>query len=410
MSTSDLSNHAQPAEGDIDLSKDKQDFLVYQVTEAAKEMVFSWAKWGLGVCAAILAIFGVQYQVSLRQVDEKIESAVTKRLDKILEDKSAEVDRLSQKMVDKHIDSLTTTQAESAKVIETLRKEASKELSELQGEVVAIKSRLDASEREVESRKSVIIASWERSLPPSLSAATKPSEASTVIEISGAGPGEMLVDAQLSTGRYGSPFLYFLLEALQQPATDINSDKAISLREAVLSASIAMKKTSQHAQNPTINGPDLDAAFIYPEPMAKREAASGRIFAVCVGINQYEAPVSLNGCVPDAKALVDFIKKQDSIKLGSIDALLDKAATREAIISATRKIASEAVAGDTILLSLSGHVTSSSVSKEGSPQKRAFLSVDYSEGNPIEQAYVEIDVLLAELRQSKASRKIFMTP
>lgn len=394
------------AEKPAKIDDETHDFLVYKVTEGAKRQIVGWAKWSAGICAVILAIFGIQYQVSLRQVDDKIESAVTKRLEAILESKSDEVDRLAQRMVDRHIEALTSTQSESSKVIETLREEADKELTQLQKEVVAVKARLDASEREVESKKRIIIATWERSLPTGTASVSAPP---SLIVVSGAGPGEMLLDAQIG-GRYGSPFTHFFLTALDDPASDLDRDTSVSLREAVIHASTLMRRDGQRTQNPTIEGSGIDDPFVYVARL-KPEPRSGKLFALLVGINEY-GKYSLRGCVPDVEAFADYFDRQTSLEVGNVKTLIDRAATKDSILNEAKALASKASESDTVIVSLSGHFTSVETQEDKPEQTKVFLPVDFdfSKESPEVADYVQLDVIKKIVQESHAARKILMMP
>jgi hypothetical protein len=138
--TTKPSSPPEQSQSEPKLSEEQRAFLVFQVAEAAKKKVSSWAKWMLGFGVVILALFGIQYQISLSSVDDKVETAVTDRLEKILKEKSGDVDRLSQKMMDKHIESLTVTLTESSKVIQSLRTESAEEHKKVRKELADIET------------------------------------------------------------------------------------------------------------------------------------------------------------------------------------------------------------------------------------------------------------------------------
>lgn len=390
----------------VNINNETHDYLVYKVTEDAKRQIVGWSKWGAGICAVFLAIFGIQYEISLRQVDDKIESAITKRLDTILESKSNEVDRLAQRMVDRHIEAFTLTQSESSKVIETLRKQADDELAQLQKEVVTVKERLGASEREVESKKRIIIATWKRSFPAKAASVSDPSN---VIFIRGAGPNEVLVDAQFE-GRFGTPFTHFFLKALDDTASDLNGDGSISLREAVIRASMLMRQDGERTQNPFIEGPGIDDPFLY---VAKSTPGprSGKIFALLVGINEYgEHP--LLGCVPDVEAFAEYFDRQKSLEIGTVKILIDKSATRDTIIKEAESLASKASEDDIVLVSLSGHFTTAVTQEGNTAHTEVFIPVDsdFWKNSPGGEHHLHLDIIKSILKESKAAQKILMTP
>jgi hypothetical protein len=138
--TTKPSSPPEQSQSEPKLSEEQRAFLVFQVAEAAKKKVSSWAKWMLGFGVVILALFGIQYQISLSSVDDKVETVVTDRLERILKEKSGDVDRLSQKMMDKHIESLTLTLTESSKIIQSLRTESAEEHKKVRKELTDIET------------------------------------------------------------------------------------------------------------------------------------------------------------------------------------------------------------------------------------------------------------------------------
>ena len=74
--------------------------------------------------------------------------------------------------------------------------------------------------------------------------------------------------------------------------------------------------------------------------------------ALCIGINDYPGTGSdLHGCVNDANDWADTLWSSGF----GVDMLLDAQATRDAILSGMRNLASTAKSGDTVIVTFSGH-------------------------------------------------------
>lgn len=81
-------------------------------------------------------------------------------------------------------------------------------------------------------------------------------------------------------------------------------------------------------------------------------------FAVCMGINDYSwlsPTASLRGCVADAREWMDLLL--DCYGFSCAHLLLDAAATPQGLRGALSRIAEQAVAGDTVAITYSGHGT-----------------------------------------------------
>ena len=115
-----------------------------------------------------------------------------------------------------------------------------------------------------------------------------------------------------------------------------------------------------------------------------------RIFALIIGINKYESPKipNLEGAVPDADAMRDYLQKDLGVPSSQIRNLRDSEATRDAIMeeikafSSNNKINEE----DPILIYYAGHGGSADTPKEwkvGSTGKIELL-IPYDHSSPLE--------------------------
>lgn len=80
----------------------------------------------------------------------------------------------------------------------------------------------------------------------------------------------------------------------------------------------------------------------------------GSVYALVVGINQYEAVAPLRGCVNDVDDALEFLRARVATDLHEA-ALLDSSATRQAIIDGFREHLGQARSGDVALFWYSGH-------------------------------------------------------
>ena len=80
--------------------------------------------------------------------------------------------------------------------------------------------------------------------------------------------------------------------------------------------------------------------------------------AVCVGINDYPIPgADLKGCVNDARQWAGLLKDHYEFSGGDVRLLLDKAASKAAIIGALKDLVSGAKSGDVLVFTNSSHGT-----------------------------------------------------
>lgn len=80
--------------------------------------------------------------------------------------------------------------------------------------------------------------------------------------------------------------------------------------------------------------------------------ADARTFGLVIGINDYQHLEKLNGAVDDAGDIYEALKSSGA---DDVTMLLDKAATREAILKAWNDILRQASDGDTVVLTYAGH-------------------------------------------------------
>jgi hypothetical protein len=98
----------------------------------------------------------------------------------------------------------------------------------------------------------------------------------------------------------------------------------------------------------------LEAApVVQPDPLPSRAAHMGARRALCVGIDRYEAPYQLGGCVNDARSWQAALEKRGF----DVHALHDASATREAILAALGEMVGAARPGDVVVFQFAGHGT-----------------------------------------------------
>ena len=115
-----------------------------------------------------------------------------------------------------------------------------------------------------------------------------------------------------------------------------------------------------------------------------------RLFALIIGINEYESPNihNLLGAVPDADAMRYYLQKYMDVPSSQITNLRDGEATRAAIIDKIKAFSLEdkIIKGDPILIYYAGHGGSANIQKgrkDGSTGKIELL-IPYDYPSPLE--------------------------
>jgi N-acetylmuramoyl-L-alanine amidase len=114
-------------------------------------------------------------------------------------------------------------------------------------------------------------------------------------------------------------------------------------------------------------------------------AAGGTRRALVVGINDYSLQPGwhlLGGCVPDASSISALLQKKLQFAPGDVRVLLDRAATRNAILSALGDLMSASRSGDVLCFYFSGHGTYVDDPTSGTPGRFAQGLVP-ADGDPI---------------------------
>jgi hypothetical protein len=109
-------------------------------------------------------------------------------------------------------------------------------------------------------------------------------------------------------------------------------------------------------------------------------SSSARKTALCVGIDSYASPNRLTGCVHDAQAWSEVLRRNDF----KTSQLLNDDATHDAIVSALRNLVSSATPGDVIVFQYSGHGTTVPDDRGRTVDgvEEAMVPVDFSVDNP----------------------------
>ncbi|WP_149243074.1 caspase family protein [Dyadobacter sp. 32] len=95
-----------------------------------------------------------------------------------------------------------------------------------------------------------------------------------------------------------------------------------------------------------------DKDIINPNPITSIK----KIYALLVGINNYERVRKLQGCVNDVNAVSKYLKNNTDFDL-KVEELIDAAANRDGVIKGFRTFLSQATKDDTVLFYFSGHGT-----------------------------------------------------
>lgn len=409
---------------------DARQLLAFQVAEDAKKHVITWAKWMIGVAAAILAILGFQFGAFLSQLDTKITNLVDSRVEEIVKRKSDDIDRRAQQMVDRQFDAQVKTSVEMSNALSEMKRDSTRHFETLQERADTLLDEFAAAASEVRKEKEVTIAFFRRQQiidPPtssgidiSLIGRSRSSGRSdifgdfpaNVIGVSGIGSGENLFEGTIN-GRPGSPFAYFLFKSLQDRRADSDNNNSVTLSEAIRYSTDELNKqwTLQgnkdlgiFKQTPFVTAYGESFAFIQFDGALIQRGFPGKLKTLVIAIDRYKtnASVSLRGCVNDGRDFLRFLA-QNSLA-DSVDTLFDEEATAEAILASIGKLVDSADDGDVVVLFYSGHLFDM---KQGDPQEyiNGIAPTDLVEKSALQ--FPEIAKLLAS---SKARDIVVIVP
>lgn len=409
---------------------DSRQLLAFQVAQDAKKHVITWAKWMLGVAAAILAILGFQFGTFVSQLDTKITRLVDSRVEEIVKRKSDEIDRRAQQMVDRQVDAQVKTNVEMSNAISEMKRDSTRHLETLQERATALLAEFDAATSEVRKEKEITIAFFrhQQIIDPATSSgidisligrARSPGTSdifgdfpANVIGVSGKGSGEILFEGTVN-GRPGSPFAYFLFKSFQDRRADSDNDNNVTLNEAIRYSTDELNKQwalqgnkdlGIFKQTPFVTENGKSFAFIRFDGATIQRAFPGKLKTLVIAIDHYKTneSVSLRGCVNDGRDFLTFLA-QNSLA-DSVDTLFDEEATAEAVLASIGKLADSAEDGDVVVLFYSGHLFDM---KQGDPEEyiNGIAPTDLVEKSSLQ--FPEIAKLLAS---SKAREIVVIVP
>jgi hypothetical protein len=109
-------------------------------------------------------------------------------------------------------------------------------------------------------------------------------------------------------------------------------------------------------------------------------SSTGNKVALCVGIDNYASPNRLTGCVHDAQAWSDVLRKNGF----RTTQVLNENATHDAIVSGLRRLVTTATKGDVVVFQYSGHGTTvpDTTGRTVDGVEEAMVPVDFSVDNP----------------------------
>jgi hypothetical protein len=111
-----------------------------------------------------------------------------------------------------------------------------------------------------------------------------------------------------------------------------------------------------------------------PEPSPKP-----RLFALIIGINYYDNAQSLRGAVPDALSFKEYLEKRLGVPTQQIHTLLNKSASRTAIIEAFQNLRDDEriQKGDPIFIYYAGHGSELPSQSEVGSKVQVLVPQDY---------------------------------
>ena len=132
-----------------------------------------------------------------------------------------------------------------------------------------------------------------------------------------------------------------------------------------------------------------------------------RLYALLVGINEYQAVTPLHGCVSDIGAVEALLRERVHADTLDVVRLIDGEATRARIIDGFRSHLKRAGAGDTALFYYCGHGSEEACPPEWrhvepSGRNQTLVPVDARVGDIFDLADKELNALIGEVASGGA--------
>jgi hypothetical protein len=160
----------------------------------------------------------------------------------------------------------------------------------------------------------------------------------------------------------------------------------------------------------TVHVKDSDGMTIEETINVNREEEQGKIWAVVVGINQYENTRDLQFAVKDAQAFRDYLKDYIGVPDDHIFFLTDKEASRDTIQSLMgTKLRRMASRDDTVIIFYAGHgaVETDPVNPDGDGFEKYLLPYD-SKLNDLYTTAISMEEIKTIFQRIRAERLIFL--
>jgi uncharacterized caspase-like protein len=152
---------------------------------------------------------------------------------------------------------------------------------------------------------------------------------------------------------------WYLVTALRDASADLDRDGRISVLEAVIKCTAALREHDVR-QTPVVSG-DADQVALFGSKSRRRpEAGAGRIHALLLGVGHFAKDVSsLSGPAGDVKLVGKLLATANRRLFAAphVVELVDKQATKGAVEAAIRTLAAETEPADLLFLYFSGHGT-----------------------------------------------------
>ena len=179
-------------------------------------------------------------------------------------------------------------------------------------------------------------------------------------------PGDVIAVAGRKADQFGMEkivdgltrgmFSYSFQNSFVNPASDSDKDKRITVLEAVKYAHLQMKKSHEN-QIPVIGGPGDKLAIFSSTPTSDSNKLYDSLWALLIGINQFDNMANLNGPVNDAKSFEKLLSNTNLLmaKKSHVKLLTDDSATMQNIYSGLEWLKANASENDIVVFYYSGH-------------------------------------------------------
>jgi hypothetical protein len=202
-------------------------------------------------------------------------------------------------------------------------------------------------------------------------------------------------------GRPAGALTWHLVTALRDPSADIDGDGRISMLEAVIKCSAALRDEGVH-QTPVLSGDADRIALFGAKSRRRRETGTATVHALLLGVGHFaDGLPGLAGPAGDVELVAKLLATASRrlFTTPQVTSLIDADATKRAVEAAISALAAATEPADLLLLYFSGHGTREQRSTQDALRGTySILLYDYREDRSGAMAHTEVMALLEPAR------------